>query len=257
MVAPLMAAAARAAAKSAAKKAAKGGAKSAGKAASRARKAGDESTIARKRYYRASERYLKKAEESSGSTAARYRQLAKQNFEDALATYDPANTQRYSKPIQRLASEFGYDLEAMRQLPTDGNDAMRLLEKRRIRQDDALRRSIDITQTSLKDPDVRREREAWSLFRSGDIGKRIIGGYVDVWREEATYLDESGQPKIDTRKIIPALYKHFGVDNMADLLDKVEQEVGEDLFRMGNAEEIYETVKLRITLKQMDNALVA
>ena len=137
MVAPFLVALGRAATKqavkssakkAAAKKAAKGATRKAGSLSSKARRLGDESTIARKRYYRASERYLKEAEKTSGTTAARYRQLARQNFEDALATYDPTNTQKFSKPMQRLAAEFGYDLEGERQLPESETEESSILE---------------------------------------------------------------------------------------------------------------------------------
>ncbi len=249
MVAPLVAAAARGAARAASKTAAR-------KAASRAPKKGDVSTNARKRYYRASERYLKKAEESSGATASRYRQLARQNFEDALATYDPANTQKYSKPIQRLAGEFGYDLEKRRELPKDGTFLDRELERRKLRQTQAIGESSRVKESSLADESTRREREAQTLFRSSEIGRRIIGGYVDVWRDEATVIDEvTGERKVDTRRIFSALYKYFGVDNLADLVEKVENEIGETLYRMGDDDEIYEVVKLQIQNKVIDNTL--
>ena len=256
MVAPLVAAAARAAAGKAAKSAArKSAGKSAGKAA-RARKAGDVSTNARKRYYRASERYLKQAEKSSGSTAARYRQLARQSFEDALATYDPANTQKYSKPIQRLAAEFGYDLEKRRELPTDSAEAERTIERRRSRQQYVIGESRFYKESALKDVGTRREREAQALFKSSEIGRRIIGGYVDVWRDEAVTIDEiTGERKIDTRQIFKALFKYFDVDNLADLVEKVENEIGEVLYEMENADEIYEVVKLSIQNKVLDNTL--
>lgn len=249
MVAPLVAAAARAAAGKAAKSAVK-------KTASRARKAGDVSTNARKRYYRASERYLKKAEKSSGSTAARYRQLAKQSFDDALATYDPANTQKYSKPIQRLAAEFGYDLEKRRELPTNSAEAEHAIERRRNRQQYVIGESKFYKESALKDVGTRREREAQALFKSSEIGRRIIGGYVDVWRDEAVTIDETtGERKIDTRQIFKALFKYFDVDNLADLVEKVENEIGEVLYEMGNADEIYEVVKLSIQNKVLDNTL--
>lgn len=222
----------------------------------RRKKQGDVSTNARKRYYRASERYLKKAEQASGASAKRYRQLAKQNFEDALATYDPANTQKYSKPMQRLANEFGYDLDEHRRLPLDKYEAMQLLERRGKRQERVVRESKYVKESSLKDDDVRREREAQALFKNFEIGRRIIGGYVDVWRDEATVIDpETGERKVDTRRIFAALYKYFNVENLADLVEKVEAEIGETLYETGNDDEIYEVVKLRIQNKILDNTL--
>ena len=222
----------------------------------RRKKQGDVSTNARKRYYRASERYLKKAEQASGANAQRYRQLAKQSFEDALATYDPANTQKYSKPIQRLAGEFGYDLEVMRQLPESNAERESAMSRRARIQERVVRESEYVTETALKSDDVRREREAQTLFKNAEIGRRIIGGYVDVWRDEATLTDpETGERKIDTRRIFAALYKHFNVDKLSDLVEKVENEIGSVLYEMGNDDEIYEVVKLSIQNKVLDNTL--
>ena len=222
----------------------------------RRKKQGDISTNARKRYYRASERYLKKAEQASGANAQRYRQLAKQSFEDALATYDPANTQKYSKPIQRLAGEFGYDLDAMRQLPESEAERESAMSRRARIQERVVRESKYVKESSFRNDDVRREREAQALFKNTEIGRRIIGGYVDVWRDEATITDsETGERKIDTRRIFKALYKHFNVENLADLVEKVEAEIGETLYEMGNDDEIYEVVKLSIQNKVLDNSL--
>ena len=259
MVAPLVVAAARGAAKSAAKGAArKTAGNAARKAASRAPNKGDVSTNARKRYYRASERYLKKAEESSGVTSKRYRQLAKQNFEDALGTYDPANTQKYSKPMQRLAAEFGYDLEGSRQLPENKAEAARIVERRQRKQQYLINESRNALESTMSDEQMRKEREAKTLFRSSEIGRRIIGGYVEVWKDEATYIDEAtGERKIDTRKIFKSLYKYFGVDNLSELVEAVENEIGETLYQMGDTDEIYEVVKLSIQKKIDVNTLVA
>ena len=77
-----------------------------------------------------------------------------------------------------------------------------------------------------------------------------------MWRDEAVTIDETtGERKIDTRKIFKALFKYFDVDNLADLVEKVENEIGEVLYEMGNADEIYEVVKLSIQNKVLDNTL--
>ena len=222
----------------------------------RARRLGDTSTKARKRYYRASERYLKKADETSGATSKRYRQLARQSFDDALATYEPDNRQKFSKPIEKLASRFGVDLEKRRELPKDSKAAEREIQRRDIRQKQAIGESSKVLESSLSDDTVRRETEAQTLFRSSEIGRRIIGGYVDVWRDKATVTDPStGESRVDTSKIYPALFEYFGVDNLADLLEAVEGEIGDKLYEMGDSDEIYEGVKLLIQNKVLDNDL--
>ena len=243
MVAPLLAALARGAAKSAGKNAAK---KAAAKGA-RAAKKGDIATKARKRYYRSAERNLKKAEQSSGATAARYRQLARQDFEDALSTYDKATKQKFSKPIQRLADQFGYDLEKGRdKFATSGKERLRKISESR-----------SVMETQQQDVDIRREREARALLSNDMIGSRILGGLVDVWREAATVVDASGKVKIDTSKILPTLFDYFNVDNVADMLDKIEDQIGSRLYEDVADMQMYETVKILIQTRVADNALVA
>jgi len=232
MVAQLIARAVIQAGKGAAKKAvSKKAAQAAGKGVARAKRAGDVATNARKRFYRAAERFLTKSEETSGSVSARFRSLARQEFEKALGTYDSGTTQRFSKPMQRLAKEFNVDLETARKTFT--KQSADTLEDIEIKS----RRSLESTRS---DDDLRRELEAESVFNS-KIGKRIFGGLVDIWREEATVMG-----KVDQSKIYDALYDYFGVDNKADLLDKIEEITGENLYTDDATEEWYETVKLTL-----------
>lgn len=219
-----------------------------GAAKSRARKAGDIATNARKRYYRSAERNLKKAEQSAGATASRYRALARQDFEDALSTYDSGTTQHYSKPIQRLANEFGYDLESGRKNRLSGDS-----QRRR----EIIARSEQAKESSLSDINVRREREARSILNNTKLGRRIMGGTVDIWRDAATYIDEYENLKIDSTKIMPALFEYFEVDNVADLVDKIEEIAGEDLYADDESDRKYENVKLTLQTYVAENALVA
>lgn len=241
MAIQVIAAAARAAAKGAARKAAKKA------ATSRARKAGDVATNARKRYYRSAERNLKKAEQSSGATRSRFRALARQDFEDALSTYDKGTTQRFSKPMQRLADEFGIDLEDARSMFSDSSKRAKVIS-----------RSGDVLETSQTDVEVRREREARVLLNNTKIGKRIYAGLIDIWRDEATFLGPDGKLKVDQSKILPSLFDYFDVDNVADLLEKIEDMVGDKLYAdEGDDNNMYDAVKIALQTKIAENALVA
>lgn len=234
----MVAAIGRAIASKAAKKAAKG--------AARAKKTGDVATVARKRYYRSAERNLKKAEQSSGATRAKYRQIARQDFEDALATYDKSTTQKFSKPMQRLAREFGVDLEDARaKFKTQTEERVSAME----------RLSAQTKESALDNAEYRRQREARAVFNS-PIGSRIIGGLSDIWRDVAT-VTRKGKPFIDRNKIFEALLDYFDVDNLADLLDKIEERVGDDLYRSEDKDLDYEVVKLKLQISVQQNALVA
>lgn len=219
------------------------------------RKTGDDATNARKRYYRAAERYLKQAKDASGATAARYRALAREQLDSALDTYSKATTQRFSQPIQRIANELGVSLDEKRQQIKQRSDEY--AEKIRTA-------AIDLDEGKSKeslvsertDAESLRQAEARTLLNS-PIGQRVLGGTVDIWRKEAYSVDDAGEKQLDRSKILPALYDYFKVDNLADLLDKIEQITGEDLYKDPNVDAFYESVKITLQDKLIsDNSLV-
>lgn len=210
--------------------------------ASRARKAGDTAYNARRRYFRASERELRKAESTTGAASSRFKQIARQYFEEALSTYDPSTTQRFSKPIRKLANTFGVDLDEYRKsAATRTSDDMSGSRRRTIS------RSTDVLESSLRDENTRREREARMLLSNDRIGSRIMGGFVDIWKEEATVVDSAtGVLKVDNMKIMKKMMDYFEVDNYADLLDKIENITGERLYANPENDFDYESVKILI-----------
>lgn len=211
-------------------------------------KAGDDSTNARKRFYRKSQRYLDKADESSGATSDKYRQLARQAFDDALNTYEPSNKQKYSKPIRELAEIFGYDLEGHREKRVENQEFYKKVQER------ALTRSSEALESATEDPDERRQAEARALLNNDAIGSRILGGLVDIWKKDAAiYDDEGNYLGIDEKAILPSLYNYFKVDNLADLIDKIEEIVGEDLYKDPSNDSMYDAVKLVIQTHVIEN----
>ena len=188
----------------------------------RNRKAGDMAYNARRREYRAAQRYLKKAHESTGATAERNKALVRSHFESALQTYDPNENQRFSSQIINLAAEFGVDIQGQRA------EFITADEKKRKR---AIERSYEALESPLKDEKKRAEREAQTLINNPAIGKRIMGGLVDVWRDKV----KSGQSAAENRKgIQQAIFNFFGVDSWAGVLDKLFQAIGDLLFSTGN-----------------------
>lgn len=208
----------------------------------RKRKAGDIATNARKRYYRAAERYLKQANQSSGASAGRYRELARQKLEDAIGTYAKKTTQAFSKPIQRLADQLGIDLQSKReQLKAKSDSKAEKQQTQLIENSERSLAGVELT------TDEMREMQARAILNS-PIGKRIIGGTVDIWRDAATVVGEDGQYSVDKTKILPALFEHYEVDNLADLIEAIENEVGETLYSSPDSDEMYETVKLLLQI---------
>lgn len=201
----------------------------------------DETYNARRRFVRAAIRNLDKAKEAVGAAAARFRQLAKSNYESAIALYGSSKPVKKSANVRRLEDEFGFDSEIV-------NTANR---------DDAIERSFNVLESSLSNVDIRREQEARTLLNDPVIGSRILGGLVDVWKDKATVTDSNGLAKVDNKKIIPALLDYFKVDNLADMIEKLEQSIGSSLYDLkGNTENIYEYVKILIQTKVVENELV-
>ena len=222
----------------------------------RAKRAGDEATKARKRYYRAAERYLDKSKTTSGATASKYRQLAKQNFEDALSTYQPTNKQRFSQPMQFLANEFGFDLSRymskIMSMPQTKRENM--AKKAR----ETISESASVLESRNKTADIRRQREARALLSNDVIGSRIMGGFVDIWKDEAVIEDPKTMTlKVDNSKIMSKIFEFFDVDTEADLIDKIEEIVGDRLYAEDSNSENYDTVKLIIQNTVVERILAA
>lgn len=220
------------------------------------RPTGDTAYNARRRFYRKAESLLNQAANSTGATAARYRRLAKLQLDDALKTYDKSTTQTFSKPIQKLAGQLGVDLdEYRRKAKAKSDEAADKIRSEYIKtgagsKSEKALRSRDITTDELREEEAR-------ILLSSSIGRRIIGGTESIWRKAATVETEEGL-KIDKAKILPALFEHFEVDNLADLLDKIESIVSEKLYSEDTTEIMYETVKLLIAKRvSTDNRVTA
>ena len=197
------------------------------KAASRKRggktydKPGDTTYNARRRFTRSAERYLEKAENSTGVLADRYRALARGELKNALETYEK---EPKSQGVKRLMNKLGVSKSSRPLTP----------EKR----DELVQRSARSLESSKRDTDLRREREARSILNS-KIGKRIYGGLVGVWRGEAGEGETFSRDKMDA-----AILDHFGVDSMADVLEILEQQV--NLYDNPESEERYDVVRLAV-----------
>lgn len=203
---------------------------------------GDDAYNARRRYYRKAETYLKQAQNSTGATAARYRELARANFNDALKTYEKGTTQKFSKPMQRIANALGVDLgEERRKTQSRSKEASDKIRSEAIKLGRGSKSEKALRKRDI-DSETLRQDEARTIL-SSPIGKRIIGGTESIWRDEATIETDEGL-KIDKSRILPALYKWFQVDNLADLLEAVENVVQDRLYADESTDMMYEVVKL-------------
>lgn len=194
------------------------------KASSRPHSKSDDTYNARRRYARSAERYMNKAEQTTGATAGRYRQLARQQLEKALSTYETGK-QKVQGRIANVAARLGIE-------PTQ-----------RIRTEETRRELVQRSTSALESVDVltRGEVEARAILTSPEIGKRTLGGLVDVWRERLPKIDG----KLQMGNVYKVLFDYFNVSSYQELLQKIENIVGDSLYAMGD-EEIYDTVKLQL-----------
>lgn len=197
------------------------------KAASRKRKTGESydkpgDTLynARRRFARSAERYAKKAEQSTGVLAERYRALARGELRNALDTYEK---EPKSGTVKRLMKQLGMEKGKRTTSPE--------------RKQELVTRS-QYSLESAKTPETRREREARSILNS-KIGKRVYGGLVGVWRDSAGSSEGFDRDAMDA-----AIMEYFNVDSMADVLDILETQV--NLYDMPESEERYDVVRLTI-----------
>ena len=224
------------------------------------RPTGDDATNARKRFYRSAERLLKQAAKAVGATASRLRYLARRDLKAAINTYDKKTTQQFSKPIQKLAADLGVNLQEERRKIQERSDKQAQEIRANAIRLDAESRSAKRLSGRKIDIETRREEEARAIMNS-PIGKRILGGTVDIWRDEAIIktVDEFGEEKttIDRSKILPALFDYFKVDNVADLISTVEEITGETLYAADDQDAFYEAAKILLqTHIATDNSVV-
>lgn len=200
---------------------------------------------ARRRETRAAQRYLKKAAQSSGQTAEKNRALAQAHLMNALETYDPsAPKQNFSSSIINLAANLGIDIQGQRSEFITSNEQQR---------SQAVKRSFQALEKNLKDSKLRSKREAQILISNKQIGKRIMGGLVDVWKDEV----KEGVSAADNRKAAQkAIFKYLGVRSWAQALQKIEQNVGSELFAIAANDEKYDVVRIALQKKIIGNTFV-
>lgn len=209
-------------------------------------KRGDTAYNARRRYIRAAERAYKQAQKEVGSAAARKEYIARENLQKAYETYDPTTKQKPSVQMRDLADKLGFNLEAVRLRDADLNEAD--LNKRKAKAENAIATSVDVKVQGMS-AEALRQREAQTVFSNPQLSSRIIGGLESIWNRPvdeggARVTDSVGNSVLDRSRIIPAIMNYFEVDNMADLLDKLDEVTDGMLYEPERGGDIYTTVTL-------------
>lgn len=207
----------------------------------------DERYNARKRFLRAASRYLDKAADTVGAERARYMELARTNSLKAAELYTRNADINRSSLFQRVSKEFGINIKEF--VSKDGpNQRETERQERLIQESYGVRKAVETERGTFRPltSEETRTQEARSILNS-KIGSRIYAGLVDVW---ATPTFEEGQ-LVNRRKqedINRLIMKHFGVDNMMDVIE-ILQKANPDLFADPESIERYDTIRQSIQLK--------
>ena len=192
-----------------------------GIAASGIRRAGDAAWNARRRYTRQAERYLKQAQNAKGIEKGRLETEATASLERAIATYKDPTQASKSSVIQKLTDKLHPNVPTRK--VGEGIRNQYIAE------------SYAALESTRNDESIRRELEAEEIL-STDIGNRIYGALVDVWKDD------------DYEKRNQNIMEHFGVDSMADVLDILEAS-GIDIYADPESLEKYDEVRTAISEK--------
>ena len=206
-------------------------------------KSGDAAYNARRREYRAAQRYLKRADQTSGATAEQNRALAKIHLQNALDTYDPRQRQPISSQIVNIAAQLGMDVQQQRD---------KYITASKQRQQQAIRESRSALHETLSDEGKRRELEAQALISNPSIGKRIMGGLVDIWSKVVKKGKSAAENRAEAQN---AIFKFFNASSWVEVLETLKRNIGQELFAISSEDEIYDTVRISMQKKYIDGTL--
>ena len=186
----------------------------------------DETYNARRRYRRQAERFIKKADESSGILKSRYEAQARNATINALSTY--AKGQQPKGRVKQLTEMLGIDAKTVQQvafakgIQSSGVStglASRLVQR---------------SKQTLASAETRDEM-AKEILSTGNIGSRFYGGLIDIWGDTPEHRRHPNQP----------ILEFFGADSIMDVIEDLEA-AGIDLYTPDENEDIYKSAQLAL-----------
>ena len=186
----------------------------------------DETYNARRRYRRQAERFIKKADESSGILKSRYEAQARNATINALSTY--AKGQQPKGRVKQLTEMLGIDAKTVQQVAfakgmQSGGVSTGLVS-----------RLIQRSKQTLASAETRDEM-AKEILSTGNVGSRFYGGLVDIWGDTPEHREHPNQSILD----------FFGTDSMMDVIEDLEAE-GIDLYTPDENEDVYKSAQLAL-----------
>jgi len=186
----------------------------------------DETYNARRRYRRQAERFIKKADESSGILKSRYEAQARNATINALSTY--AKGQQPKGRVKQLTEMLGIDAKTVQQVAfakgmQSGGVSTGLVS-----------RLVERSKQTLASAETR-DAMAKEILSTGNVGSRFYGGLVDIWGDTPEHREHPNQSILD----------FFGTDSMMDVIEDLEAE-GIDLYTPDENEDVYKSAQLAL-----------
>ena len=186
----------------------------------------DETYNARRRYRRQAERFIKKADESSGILKSRYEAQARNATINALSTY--AKGQQPKGRVKQLTEMLGIDAKTVQQVAfakgmQSGGVTTSLVS-----------RLVQRSKQTLVSAETRDEM-AKEILSTGNVGSRFYGGLIDIWGDTPEHRKHPNQP----------ILEFFGADSIMDVIEGLEA-AGIDLYTPDENEDVYKSAQLAL-----------
>lgn len=186
----------------------------------------DETYNARRRYRRQAERFIKKADKSSGILKSRYEAQARNATINALSTY--AKGQQPKGRVKQLTDMLGIDAKTVQQVAfakgMQSGGVSTGLVSRLVQRSKQVLASVET-----------RDEMAKEILSTGNVGSRFYGGLVDIWGDTPEHREHPNQ----------SILEFFGTDSMMDVIEDLEAE-GIDLYTPDENEDVYKSAQLAL-----------
>lgn len=191
----------------------------------RAKRSSDDTYNARRRFKREAERYMKKAEQSTGATKSRYERMAERSLTQAAMLYK--NTPKGRNAISEMGEKIGVDPFSKAKALEAGFKAGKQKVTGKL-----IARSF----TRLESNKAKtRDAMAKDILSTDNIGSRFYGGLSEIWTQS-----EESREHPDA-----AITEFFGVDSIADVLDLLEEK-GIDIYAPTDNNSNYKSIQLKL-----------
>lgn len=186
----------------------------------------DDTYNARRRYRRQAERFIKKADKSSGILKSRYEAQARNATINALSTY--AKGQQPKGRVKQLTDMLGIDAKTVQQVAfAKGMQSSGVTTG-------LVSRLVQRSKQTLASAETRDEM-AKEILGTGNVGSRFYGGLVDIWGDTPEHREHPNQ----------SILEFFGADGMMDVIEDLEAN-GIDLYTPDENEDVYKSAQLAL-----------